>query len=421
MATYCDRITQVGLCAPTPAVLEKPEHRRSTIPALRRPRAPRRVGLLAVLVVSLLFAVSQRAAGSGKAISGVSRSPAFFSPTIGQDVKISFLVGDAGTIKLEIVDRDGFVIRTVQKGEVQPGPSLVTWDGKDDAGVVAPDEAYAPRITFSRGAGSEVYDPTSLKDPDLRSLSSCTYSRSEGILSYTLPWPARVYVQAGQATRDGATGSSNGPVLKTVVDRKPRASGLVVESWNGFDESSRIYVPDLPHFVVGVTYSPLPENAIITAGNRDVAFFEYAQRHRPHKALVARKPPAMLNQHHVGLSALEDGSPRLEVRAAASLNPATGNYDIEGKPLVIALTLDPRRAPYFLRPSAQLHVFVDEELLLAQPARRSTIDLTIPADSLPLGEHRIVFNWASGVGPVAVTAIKVNVAGSGAPAKPAHQ
>ena len=369
------------------------------------------------VVISALFwmvdLVSAGAVMLPAAISGVSTSPAFFNPSIGQRETITFVVARPGTVRVEILDRDRYLIRRLAEQAVQPGPASFSWDGKDAAGLVVPDEAYTLRIALLGERPDDAYDPSRQYDCIPQDLTSCTYSRGEGILSYTLPWPARVHILAGQATPDPATKAPRGPVLRTVVDRQPRSAGLVVETWNGFDESGTIYVPDLPHFVVGITITPLPENAIIAVGNRDFAYFDYAVRRRPQDALRPRRLDAAHHSRHVGLTALEDQNPPLRIGVKAAFDPTTRTYRTQGKPLDVTLTIEPRRGVYFLNPNAELTVFVDERLVLTRKEQRSPVQVTLGANELPPGLHRVTINWVSGFGPVAVTAVRVNVVQDG--------
>lgn len=341
-------------------------------------------------------------------ISGVRTSPAFFNPSIGQRAEISCTLARAGEIAVEILDRDRFVVRKLARQASRPGTILVVWDGRDDAGLTVPDEAYTSRISFSGDGATESFDPTEHYQAVPQDLTSCTYSRTEGILSYTLEWPARVLILAGQATQDPTTHVSSGPILKTIVDRQPRAAGAVVESWNGMDASGRTYVPDLAHFVVAFTVAKLPEGAVIAVGNRATSFFDYSLSHRPKNALAPRQRGQGPNPHYVGLGGLEDANPNLELEVRAPVDPATGAFSEDGASLDVALAIEPRRARYFLGRSAKLNVFVDEKLVLTQDAQRSPAKVTVPVSSLLPGPHRVVVNWASGFGPVAVNSIVIN-------------
>lgn len=371
-------------------------------------RCPGRVAVLVMLGGLVLVAPASRseAANAPKWLSEVSITPAFFNPSIGQRAQVAFTVSREGAVELEIVDRDHFPVRRLPSQPVQPGPVALWWDGRDDGGEIVPDEAYSLRVTFRGSEGSEVLDVPRNFVPAVQSITGCSYSKSDGVLSYTLPWPARVRLQAGQLAPGTPPGSAGGPVLKTIVDRSPRVAGAVVEHWNGLDESGLVFVPDLPHFVVAIAAEQLPELVVIAVGNRAGSFFDYAQRHRPRSALAPRK----LGRGRPGRpTALEDRTPRLDVGASSPMDPVERCYLPGSEPLEVALTLDPQAAQYFLNPMAELSVFVDETLVVTRKAGESPTRIVLAAGQIPPGTHRVAFDWASGHGPVAVATIQVRV------------
>lgn len=331
---------------------------------------------------------------SSPRIRNVAVSPAFFNPTVGQVATITFEAAVAGVAKVAILDRDRFAIRALPPVAVQRGPVAMAWDGRDDAGAVVPDEAWNVRIEL----GGETYDPSRDFEPVAADPQPRTYSRVGGVLSYKLERPSRVHIEGGQATQNPRTGRAEGPILKTIVNREPRAAGAVVEMWNGFDESGTIRVSDLPRFVISVLATSLPDNALITVGNRRESFLDYAKRHRPAKTLVPkrrRKP----THHHIGLDAFEDRSPSLR---------ASHRHTNDGA-LRLQLEIEGASAPYFLRQPMNMSVYVDERRVLTPKPRASPLVLTIPAESLPPGERRIAVNWGSEYGPAAVSSFLVDV------------
>ncbi|MGH7857175.1 MAG: FlgD immunoglobulin-like domain containing protein, partial [Candidatus Binatia bacterium] len=80
----------------------------------------------------------------------------FFNPTIGQKVKITLANAPAEAVQVEIVDRDGYAIRSLE-AEAAGGKLTLDWDGRDRSGSIVPDEAYSLRIRTAR-SGSVVYD-----------------------------------------------------------------------------------------------------------------------------------------------------------------------------------------------------------------------------------------------------------------------
>lgn len=76
----------------------------------------------------------------------------------GQDAKkISFnLDGPAKDVKIEIVDANGDVKRTLIQSDLSKGDQQVEWDGKDADGNTLPKGKYQFRITASAADGSTV-------------------------------------------------------------------------------------------------------------------------------------------------------------------------------------------------------------------------------------------------------------------------
>ena len=96
-------------------------------------------------------------------------------------------------------------------------------------------------------------------------------------------------MQAGTVQTDSKRGKATGPVLKTIVNREPRPTGPVIETWLGLDESGSFYVPDLRGFSVSVAATSLPENALISVGNQKI--LAPVQKAMTVMLLQAEKPP----------------------------------------------------------------------------------------------------------------------------------
>ncbi|MCU1244633.1 MAG: hypothetical protein JWN02_543 [Acidobacteria bacterium] len=358
-------------------------------------------------LVSLLLLPSLAHAGT---IGGVAVSPPFFTPSLAQSESIRFRLGAAGVVSVSIVDRDGFVVRKLDSRRRERGEVTLQWDGRDDDGVVVPDEAYTLRIEQVAGGQRSVYDPGRDHHPILEDPAQRSYSREDGVLSYRLARPSRVHIEAGQARLNPKSGRNEGPILKTVVDRQPRVAGAVIEKWNGYDDGGTIAVTALPHFAVSILAASLPENAIITCGNRGESFLAYAARHRPASAMAPREMPAMASHlHHMGLNAFEDKTPSLRVEPDAAYDREARLFRSAVKPLRIRLTVDPQVARHFLAQPTRVSVYVDEQRVITRQRPADGAEVTIAADQLPPGEHRVVVNWGSDFGPVAVRAFRLAV------------
>lgn len=330
----------------------------------------------------------------------VRTSPVFFNPSIGRSAKIHVAAPRPGEITVEILDRDHFLVRSLAtialESEIE-----VSWDGKDDSGTVVPNEAYSIRIRFDGVDGrSEIYDPGSAKSTLPVSVTSFSYSRVDGVINYRLDAPSRVHIQAGQLPQPPAIGAE-GPILHTVVDRAPRTGGAISEKWHGFDDSRTVYIPDLPGFVMAILASPLPANALITTGSRGENFAAYAARHRPAQVSIREQVFGPELQHHQGLTAIQDRSPRL---STARLTQGTGAIwtHRSGEKLQVLIGLEPTFEPVFVTPRARLHIFRDATLITTLQCNENPCSVDLPSTSLSTGRHRLVANWDSGLGPVGV-------------------
>jgi hypothetical protein len=230
-----------------------------------------------------------------------------------------------------------------------------------------------------------------------------SYSRRSATLTYSLSQPSRVHVQAGTSTIDPATKQAAGAVMKTVVNREPRIAGTIAEHWSGFDESGLVFVPDLPDFVVAIAASPLPENSIITFGNRKRQFLEtLANRHGT--SLFTKRARG---EHHTGLQTADDVSPGLVI---APLNAAWSAADRAwiaepGVPLRLKLSVEGPTAATFQTHPATVEVFVDGKRIGGQQEKRTDI---VEVPSLANGAvRRVSINWNSDWGPVAANTIQV--------------
>jgi hypothetical protein len=345
-------------------------------------------------------------------LQAVSISPAFFNPSLGQQETIRLGIARPGWISVSILDRDRFVIRRLGERNVRAGETVLAWDGKDDAAAVVPDEAYSMKIEWKGPGPGGSYDPSAHFTPVLEEPASRSYSRWDGVLNYTLSRPSRVHVQAGQAKKNAATGEVEGPILKTIVDRAPRVAGAVIEKWNGMDESGAVSVPDLPDFAVSILAASLPDNSLITVGNRRQGFRQYARNRRPREAVQARvHTKAAVAPHHSGLNAFEDWSPGVVltlIPAPAGQGEGGSRVWVVDRPLRVKAEIAEDPA-HFLNQPTELIAFVDEQPILRRERPPHPLELTIDPARLSPGEHRLVVNWASELGPVAVGVARIVV------------
>ena len=336
--------------------------------------------ILIVFAVQLLLVRSGQSIKlkRGRVIQKISVSSTSLNLSSGETLTLHVLAKRPAHLQIQIIDRDGYVIRTLPPKHGIAGDNAFVWNGDDDEGRAVPDEAYSLRVVADDGA--DEYIPAA-RAGRMIVVDPLSYSRTTATLTYMLEVPSRVHVQAG-TVRSGA----DGPVLKTIVDRQPRDAGKIAEHWSGFDESGSVYVPDLPGFAVAIAATPLPENSVITFGNAKRSFLEYAAHRRGPSSFPHRVHAA----HHAGLDVFNDVAPRL----IATL--------VDGR---MQLRVDGPTANTFVQQPGKIFIFVDSTLVATRDARknREAFDISLP----PGGEHIVAVNWRSEYGPVAVAVARI--------------
>lgn len=355
------------------------------------------------VALALLSVTGGQAASDAVVSASVARTS--MNPTLGESVPFNVQLANAGTVTVQVVDRDGFVVRTLANGaNAERGESRYAWDGRDDAGQVVPDEAYSLRVDWRRGTEHEVYFPADTP-AHLSSVDAEYYAPRTGTIVYTLPVPSRVHLQAGVASKNPRSGVMEGPVMKTVVNREPRAAGRIAEPWTGLDESGLVRISDLKDFVLAVATVPLPASSVITYGNRDRKFAESALT-RKGRSLFTTK--ATKGSHHAGLSVLEDVSPSMRIEPLnASWSDKHRAWIFAGRALRLRVSLSGPSAATFAAQGGQLQRFVDGKLV-AQTKRPASypavIEVRLPSSD---GVRNVSLNWQSDHGAVAANTIRV--------------
>ena len=331
-------------------------------------------------------------------IKSVSISKEFFNPSLGQTVQISLALLRSGLLSVTIIDRDGYSVSTLSaEKSVKAGNLSFVWDGKNKDGSVVPDEAYSVLIQLKTGDQLESYFPANKSLPEEKA-ELAYYDRKRAVISYRLPKPSRIHLQTGVAVVDPASKKVEGPVMATVVNQEPRASGWIAEHWNGFaDSDSRIYVPDLLNFKLAIAATALPENSIIVVGNRKQIFIEYAAM-RKGKSLLTHTD--MDHHHHQGLSSHEDVSPSLTLRPQnASWSEKDQIWLAESDKLKILGHLGGQSAQTFSKQPGYLVIFVDGKEIqkISHPCSQD-FEFEIPKVHLNSGPQIISANCASEYG-----------------------
>jgi hypothetical protein len=359
----------------------------------------------ALLIVAQCIALASVArATSGENRISLNRSA--FNPSLGETVSVTVATAPASRISIVVLDRDGFVTRRLANDVACENSSYVAkWDGRDAEGAIVANEAYSFKVDVTSSAGNWTYFPAAQASKTYP-VQARHYSRRDAALMYELPAAARIHAQAGSAAIDATTKKYNGPVLKTLVNREPRPAGAIVESWNGFDESGAIYVPDLPQFVTSILATELPDNAVIAFGNRSRTFLDVAAHRSGTSLLPAVKERA--HAHHHGLAVFDDVSPSLLIK------PLNGTWDDHAKAWIVkddsvrlTVRLEGETAPFVVRHPGKLIVFVDYVQVFERAIRTPEEAIELRLDAHSAAPHTVSINWQSEYGPLAPNSIRV--------------
>ncbi|HVW17195.1 MAG TPA: hypothetical protein VHB30_02995 [Solirubrobacteraceae bacterium] len=200
----------------------------------------RAAGAVFALLAAATFAaffVAQRLKHEPTAIQGVRVHDALFSPTCGCEkraLRASFRVKRDEDVTVEVIDREGDVVRTLVRDRTVRAyrriPTM-SWDGATDAGARAPDGGYRLRVTLHR-EGRTIVVPRALTLD-----TTPPRPRVRGIgPNHLLPNDVgRVRISLGQ--RAGAYGRllifRTAPGAPRLMTELPLRKGAVRASWSG--------------------------------------------------------------------------------------------------------------------------------------------------------------------------------------------
>ncbi|HED16570.1 MAG TPA: hypothetical protein ENI64_07155, partial [Gammaproteobacteria bacterium] len=135
------------------------------------------------------------------AFSNVIQTTDNFNPGLGQSLGYTFDLNLPGTVTLDVYPEQagtsGTPIRTITVTYTAAGTYSLTWDGRDDNGVLAPDEAYVIVLTASDGTRLGVYQPVppaakTTLPPTLMSTTANAFSNTNWTTDVVVPSTGRV-------------------------------------------------------------------------------------------------------------------------------------------------------------------------------------------------------------------------------------
>lgn len=346
-------------------------------------------------------AVGSPAWSQAAQIGGVRLSRDSFNPSAGQQVELTYQLESDERVSVHVYDPDNGWVRTlVDSEEREAGLQVESWDGRDIDGEVVPDEAYYFVIETSSG---EIYDPTTFSGGEVGDVLKVELDHEGGTINYRLPKGARVLSRLG---------IHNGPMLKTLVDWKPRVAGTITEYWQGWDEDGVLNFSKHPDFSGIITYVELPATSVIAFGNREATY-------RAVKLGRARDRPQKLELPHVS-------APDSQLRPEGLVPPAWsrapvvnltlpddegGESEIPevGDRVRVRVEVDPEDRARLQKDQFEILFFVDNTFFAEVERGYTPLNWVWETHQLPPGEHVLTVNLSSFKGEVGVASRKVRV------------
>lgn len=359
---------------------------------------------ITMLLLTSCLLVSPLIAEDTGAIGNVSLKRETFNPKAGETVGLAVMFRKPGRVSIQVVDRDGFVVRTIAATRAVQGSCFFAWNGRDDAGRVVADEAYSFRIEWWDAKSRELWFPADHPSTPV-SIPPRYFDRRSGTLAYTLPRASRVHIQAGSAVFDAAGKAIDGPVMKTIVNREPRSGGMIAEHWNGFDDRGGVFIADLEGFAIAIAAAPLSDGTVIAFGNRERTFVgEVAKRHGV--SLFSHRHST--SEHHGGLTTLDDVSPSLQIDPMnATWSESEHAWFVHGDVVRLRLSLTGPTAAAFAQQPSRLHRFVNGRRVGETVPVAKIVEVPLQHDQ---SVQQVSINWRSEWGPLATDTIRVRVA-----------
>ena len=338
-------------------------------------------------------------------ISNVSISRKSFNPGKGEAVTISWHISQPSRALIQIFDPDKRLVRElIPEDTGNPGLCEVTWDGKDPDGNIVPDEAYFFTIEANDYKGELThYDPITFSGGENLGFP-LEFDSSKQIIIYELAQNSRILVR---------TGITHGPLLKTIVHWKPRLAGINEDFWDGKDVSGVINVADQKGFTMMSDAVTLPENSILTTGNKEYTYFEYKHEISSDRPIKEERPRIVADKTQPDLPfnrpARQGDAPKFYIKLPENLQITEQGHPIVTGKLPIKIYLDEKVKKSATERRYEIICYVDFQFITEQEEGYSPSTWLWDTSNMPNGEHVLTVNVATLTGQVASASIKVIV------------
>jgi len=267
-------------------------------------------------------------------ISNVQTDLKQFTPAKGEQVVVRFRLNRPAKMELRWFDPRELLVRRIVSGADVAGEGSLSWNGRDEANKVVPNEAYHYTLVATASDGTtQEHDLTDLTIGDNAMIQNIALVDGR-TLEYALTALSRVNIRIGM--RDG------GPLLGSLVNWQVRAPGENTDAWNGMDASSVMNVAQSAALELTGMSFPLPQNAVIVgdpkSGSGVIASMPWGETKRVRKQTPAKRMYAHSQQSYeergdfvvdlaTGGRALR-GSVPLSIKGVTPFSVGVGEHDV---------------------------------------------------------------------------------------------
>ncbi|MBL0385938.1 Ig-like domain repeat protein [Tumebacillus sp. ITR2] len=179
---------------------------------------------------------------SAPSITAVSDTPDPFKVTGTTNSTINYTLSEAANVSLKIYDKNNLLVRTLVDARLPIGTKSVTWNGKNDSGVLVDDGLYTYKINATDSYGNQATEVTGTitTDKTAPTVSSLNVGDAFAPGQSTLPISYELSENAKVTT---TVSNAAGTVVRTLESSVAKQAGLNSLAWDG-KNTSGVLVPD---------------------------------------------------------------------------------------------------------------------------------------------------------------------------------
>ena len=329
-----------------------------------------------------------------------------FAPVRDQAFEIPIVLEKESDVTVILHSPDGDPLRTLQSQHaLPPGQQTLTWDGKDDQGIIVPNEAYIPVLYLEPTNGDKIIiDPRVISGGKIIDNLNVQTIASRDI-SYQLPAPARVLIRVG---------IKGGPMLRSLAVWEPRGPGKNIQRWDGRDSDGLIDITAHAGLGLLVRAFKLPQYSIVTTGNDTLDYRAYRQQKAwperviaPEDRILVRDGTRIAREYYDLASQYADPAVLLQLEGETS-ETATPQFKL-GQTVSIRVDIPSQDRWLMNEEQYEVAFFLDGEFIAEEERGYVPITWNWRVSDISPGEHMLTVNISGFSGKVGVASTMIEI------------